>query len=572
MGQVAGRSASRRFCSKLFGNFDRLKGFRMIETGKLLQQRYRIDKQIGLGGMGAVYVATDERFGSIVAIKETLFMDDNYRKAIEREARLLNSLKHAALPRVSDHFLEENGQFIVMEFIPGEDLGHILEETGQPFRIADVITWADQLLDALEYLHTQSMPVIHRDIKPQNLKLNAQGQIILLDFGLAKGNPTDAAGHTGAKSIFGYSRNYASLEQIQGTGTDPRSDLYSLAATLYHLATGQAPEDALTRAMAVLSQQPDPLVPAHSLRSDIPAGFSAILHNALDLNASSRPASAHEMREMIRRMDDYAHLAPEIGGAATNAGTHFGSEKTKLMPGVTSPGYARFEGAKTEVLPSYVSEETAVRQVRSTGSEPAAPKTRRRAVFAAASLMLLIAGLAAGAYILDPALFDHQTERGTEQQNLTDQPAVVQPEVPPASNIVSPDPAGRAEAATEPQKNVAARQESVRPPSAEPVRAAKKTAADNTADNFDLKIDDPELKGKTIYLGNIKIKDGKVETPELIIDEKGFTPKTPPVAPVGPAEPDMRHLTPAERRKIQILRRRGVLPPVRRDRPAANKQ
>src|SRR5687767_3314926 len=110
----------------------------MIEVGKILQQRYRIDRQIGQGGMGAVYVATDERFGSTVAIKETLFMDDNYRKALEREARLLNSLKHSALPRVTDHFLEDNGQFLVMEFISGEDLYHTLEENNRPFPVTQV--------------------------------------------------------------------------------------------------------------------------------------------------------------------------------------------------------------------------------------------------------------------------------------------------------------------------------------------------------------------------------------------------------------------------------------------------
>src|SRR6185369_5586610 len=252
----------------------------MIEAGKLLQQRYRIDKQIGQGGMGAVYVATDERFGSTVAIKETLFMDDNYRKAIEREARLLNSLKHAALPRVTDHFLEENVQFLVMEFIAGEDLAHHLEATNKPFAVDTVLTWADQLLDALDFLHNQVNPVIHRDIKPQNLKVTPNGQIILLDFGLAKGNPTDAGHQTAAKSIFGYSRNYASLEQIQGTGTDPRSDLYSLAATLYHLLTGVPPEDALTRAMAVLSKRPDPLLPANSIRPEIPAGVAGVLTKA----------------------------------------------------------------------------------------------------------------------------------------------------------------------------------------------------------------------------------------------------------------------------------------------------
>src|SRR4051794_30786475 len=158
----------------------------MIEKGTLLQQRYRIGRQIGQGGMGSVYVATDERFGSTVAIKETLLMDDNYRKAIEREARLLNSLKHSALPRVSDHFLEDDGQFLVMEYIPGEDLAHMIESC-VTFDVDRVLLWADQLLDALDYLHNQSMPVIHRDIKPQNLKLTARDQIILLDFGLAKG-------------------------------------------------------------------------------------------------------------------------------------------------------------------------------------------------------------------------------------------------------------------------------------------------------------------------------------------------------------------------------------------------
>src|SRR6188508_3692079 len=102
----------------------------MIESGKILQQRYTIDKQIGQGGMGAVYVATDERFGSTVAIKETLCMDDNFRKAIEREARLLNSLKHPALPRVSDHFEEDNSQFLVMEYIAGDDVCCVLDTTG----------------------------------------------------------------------------------------------------------------------------------------------------------------------------------------------------------------------------------------------------------------------------------------------------------------------------------------------------------------------------------------------------------------------------------------------------------
>src|SRR6476619_4465879 len=324
-------------------------GIAMIEAGKFLQQRYRIDKQIGQGGMGAVYIATDERFGSTVAIKETLFMDDNYRKAIEREARLLNSLKHVALPRVSDHFLEENVQFLVMEYIPGEDLSHMID-SGVRFEVDRVLKWADQLLDALDFLHNQSIPVIHRDIKPQNLKLTVRYPIILLDFGLAKGNPTDAGHQTAAKSIFGYSRNYASLEQIQGTGTDPRSDLYSLSATLYHLLTGLPPDDALTRAMAVLSNRPDPLQPANALRPEIPRGVAGILQKALSLNADDRPATAEKMRAMFRKYEDYGHFADPVTIVAERNVTDRSDQQTKLMEYDTRQDVGGLTDAKTDVM------------------------------------------------------------------------------------------------------------------------------------------------------------------------------------------------------------------------------
>src|ERR671926_439056 len=229
---------------------------RMIAPGTVLQNRYAVERRIGEGGMGAVYVATDRRFGSTVALKETFFEDPSLRKAFEREARLLNHLRHPALPRVSDHFTEGAGQFLVMEYIAGEDLSAMLKERGGGFPASQVLAWADQLLDALEYLHAQDPPVIHRDIKPQNLKLGARNQIVLLDFGLAKGAPMQTR-VTASGSVFGYSFNYAPIEQMQGTGTDPRSDLYSLGATLYHLLTAKTPPDALTRATAVLNGDPE---------------------------------------------------------------------------------------------------------------------------------------------------------------------------------------------------------------------------------------------------------------------------------------------------------------------------
>ena len=150
------------------------------------------------------------------------------------------------------------------------------------------MTWADQLLDALDYLHTQDPQIVHRDIKPQNLKLTPRGQIILLDFGLAKGQAGDISRVTTAASIFGYTPNYAPLEQIQGLGTDARSDLYALGATLYHLMTGVKPPDALTRAAALVNGQPDPLAPASVANPSVQPDVDTFLAKAMAQNRDQR--------------------------------------------------------------------------------------------------------------------------------------------------------------------------------------------------------------------------------------------------------------------------------------------
>src|SRR5215813_3269482 len=134
----------------------------MLAPNTLLQNRYLIVRLLGQGGMGAVYQATDQRLGHTIALKETFFTDEMMLKAFEREARLLASLRHAALPKVSDHFTEGNGQFLVMEYISGNDLMTLLERRGTPVDADQVIDWAEQLLGALSYLHTQSPPIIHR--------------------------------------------------------------------------------------------------------------------------------------------------------------------------------------------------------------------------------------------------------------------------------------------------------------------------------------------------------------------------------------------------------------------------
>src|SRR5918912_1024842 len=282
----------------------------MLAPDTLLQNRYLVLEHIGHGGMGAGYKATDQRFGSTVALKETFFDDPSLRKAFEREARLLNHLRHPALPRVSDHFMEEEGQFLVMEYIAGDDLAEKLRERGNSFPLNEVLNWADQLLDALDYLHTQEPPVIHRDIKPQNLKLTPRNHIVLLDFGLAKGTPAmQMSKVTATGSVFGYSRHYAPLEQIQGVGTDPRSDLYSLGATLYHLMTGETPPDALSRATAVLNGQPDPLRPAAEVHVQVSPSVADVISRAMALNANERPQTAAAMREALREAAKQQHRA-----------------------------------------------------------------------------------------------------------------------------------------------------------------------------------------------------------------------------------------------------------------------
>ena len=283
----------------------------MMETHELaadtvLQNRYRILSPLKRGGMGRVYLAEDLRFHSRVAVKEAFLTDEEFRRAFAREAGLLHRLRHRVLPHVMDHFTEGDAQYLVMQLFPGKDLDELvdekIQETGEAFAVNQVLRWADQLLDALEYLHGHQPPVVHRDIKPQNLKLTEQGDVILLDFGLAKGAAAEMPQMDESKvnSLPGFTYHYAPLEQILGTGTDPRSDLYALAATVYRLITGCIPTDALTRAAAALERQPDPLLSANQLNGQVPDAVAAVLTRALAQHPGERPATATEMRRALR--------------------------------------------------------------------------------------------------------------------------------------------------------------------------------------------------------------------------------------------------------------------------------
>ena len=295
----------------------------VLAPDAVLQDRYRIVRQLGRGGMGAVYEAVDQRLDATVALKETFSVDDRLRRQFEQEARLLAQLHHPALPRVSDYFTEGERAFLVMQFISGADLAEIISQQPGPFPRNQVIAWADQLLDALVYLHTRDRQIIHRDIKPHNLKLTSSGQIALLDFGLAKAHAADASGANSSNSIFGYTRRYSPLEQIQDQGTTPQSDIYALGATLYHLLTGVKPPDALARAAALANSKSDPLRPANELHGAVGPELAAILCRAMALSAEDRYRSANEFREALRQVGRRGTLvgkksdAPSISDSAS---------------------------------------------------------------------------------------------------------------------------------------------------------------------------------------------------------------------------------------------------------------
>jgi len=285
----------------------------LLPPDTILQGRYRIMRQLGRGGMGAVYEAIDLRLGHTVALKQSLADNAQVWKQFEREARLLARLNHPMLPRVSDYFTDNQRAFFVMQFVDGHDLATLLAQQPGPFPRNAVVAWADQLLDAIIYLHTHDRQIIHRDIKPHNLKVTPSGKIALLDFGLARAQRRDE-GETSGQSIYGYSPRYAPLEQIHDTGTGPQSDIYALGATLYHLLTGVKPADAISRATALVNARPNPLTPAHEINPAVGFELSTILTKAMAPDPHERYRTASEFREALGRLGRVNEAASLVEG------------------------------------------------------------------------------------------------------------------------------------------------------------------------------------------------------------------------------------------------------------------
>lgn len=282
----------------------------MLRPDTLIHERYRIVRLIASGGFGMVYEAIDERLNQRVALKQLVRVNERISKHFTNEARLLAGLNHPALPRVTDYFPDASGPFLVMDYVPGDDLATMLYDRNAPFPLDEVLVLASKLLDVLDYLHTREPAVIHRDIKPQNLKLRANGNVILLDFGLAKGYVGEALPSSAASSMTAFTRGFAPLEQVEGTGTDARSDLYSLGATLYCLLTNNGPPEAQIRLLSVMRNRPDPLIPAHLINSAVPEAISQVLQQTLELEMERRPSDAPTLQAMLRAAQTGTHPAP----------------------------------------------------------------------------------------------------------------------------------------------------------------------------------------------------------------------------------------------------------------------
>ncbi len=293
-----------------------------LKPDSVLRSRYRIVHSVGQGGMGSIYRAEDQRLeGRFCAIKE-IQIDPNSspeqqrqaREQFYREASILARLDHPNLPKVSDFFNDGNRDFLVMDFVPGVDLRQKIEEASQKNGFLPehlVLDWAAQLCDALSYLHSQQPPVLHRDIKPANIKLTPEGLIKLVDFGLVKLMiPEDDRTVTVVQGRG--SAHYTPLEQYGGdTGhTDARSDLYSLAATLYHLLTGQPPAEAKTRFL-----HPDALIPPRAINPAISLRTEQAVLWALEMHPEDRPPDVETFRDLLLSTGPLGRWSPRTGEA-----------------------------------------------------------------------------------------------------------------------------------------------------------------------------------------------------------------------------------------------------------------
>jgi len=304
-----------------------------VKSGRTLRERYIVTRVIGRGGMGSIYLAEDNRLsGRICAIKEVYQASDlpeairaQGRDQFYREASVLAQLDHPNLPKVSDFFTEDERDYLVMDYVPGDDLKSLMDKARRKSEflpLEDVLVWAAQIADALEYMHNQDPPVIHRDLKPSNLKLTPNGLIKLVDFGLVKRMVQDEMTVTVIQGRG--TATYTPLEQYGGdTGhTDVRSDIYAFGATLYHLLTNQPPLEAKQRFL-----RPHGMKPLSEFNPAIEPPLEEAVLWAMALHPDDRPDDAASFRQAL------AQGKPVESPASTLPGLPFESSLDRWLAG-----------------------------------------------------------------------------------------------------------------------------------------------------------------------------------------------------------------------------------------------
>jgi eukaryotic-like serine/threonine-protein kinase len=283
----------------------------LIDT--LFDGRYRIQRKLGAGGMADVYLAEDQELGRRVAIKilnGRHANDDQFIERFRREAKNAAALNHPNIVSIYDRGEAEDTYYIAMEFLDGRTLKELIVGRGAaPINVA--VEYARQILSALRFAHRHG--IVHRDIKPHNVLVDAEGRVKVTDFGIARAG-TSQMTETG--SIVGTAQ-YLSPEQARGGEVDPRSDLYSLGVVLYELLTGKTPFDGETPveiAMKHLSTTPKP---PSKLRSDIPPALDMVVLRALAKNPDDRYQSADEMEADLERVARGARVSATTADTAT---------------------------------------------------------------------------------------------------------------------------------------------------------------------------------------------------------------------------------------------------------------
>ncbi|OQY99222.1 MAG: hypothetical protein B6D41_01705 [Chloroflexi bacterium UTCFX4] len=260
-------------------------------TNQILHQRYQIQRLLGQGGFGAVYQALDLNLQRVVAVKENLDASVAAQRQFQREAQILVHIRHQHLPQILDYFIEANGQqYLVMEFVAGSTLRQLVQQNGALAQ-AQALVWANQILDALTELHSNNPPIIHRDIKPDNIIITPRNNATLVDFGIAKAALPGMPTTTGARAV---SPGYSPPEQYGNAPTDARSDMYAFGATLYYVLTAVEPPESIQRIITNA-----PLIPPRQYNARISQNVENAILKAMEINPQGRFQNTALMKQSL---------------------------------------------------------------------------------------------------------------------------------------------------------------------------------------------------------------------------------------------------------------------------------